>query len=64
MPNVQEQLLQKKIQELERQNAVLRREQESADLDSILCDLGAKKRRKNSPVPLMKLRKYVRIGTS
>ena len=56
MSNVQEQL-QQKIKELEQQNAALRREQESADLDSILCDYESKRRRKNSPVPVMKLRK-------
>ena len=58
MSTVQDQL-QKKIQQLEKQNAALRRGQEQSELDSILCDFGGKKKRKNAPIPLMKLRKYV-----
>ena len=57
MSTVQE-LMQQKINELERQNAALRRDQEANnELDEIVRDTSMKKQRKSSPVPLMKLRK-------
>ena len=59
MASTHERLL-KKIKELERQNGLLRAQQEEAtDLDNYLEEAGRKRKRKNPPVPLMKIRKYV-----
>lgn len=58
-----DELLKKKIEELERQNAALLslRNQSSCldQIDQILMESGGRRKRKNSPIPLMKLRKYV-----
>ena len=55
-----EKMLKKKIEALERQNALLKQQRhQNTDLDNFLQEIVQKRKRKNPPVPLMKIRKYV-----
>ena len=64
MSTVQDQL-QKKIQQLEKQNAALRRGQEQqSELDSILCDFGGKKKkekRSDSSYEIAQVRFFIEL---